>query len=145
MVVDGVDTTCIYLPPKAATHLTTRCCSAYTATRGPRAVLRKTLATVDPSIEFDVRTMAEVWISITALQAGVMGCCDPWCAWPDAGFDWYLWCYGVYVSQRTKRIGIRMALGADGNRVLWMNLREGLRSSPLPPAGDWLWLSHSRK
>jgi ABC-type antimicrobial peptide transport system permease subunit len=46
--------------------------------------------------------------------------------------------YGVMaytVSRRTREIGIRMALGADGNRVLWMNLREGLRLIAIAAGG----------
>src|SRR5213078_290996 len=58
---NGVDNTCIYLPAKPAN-------SAYYSlllrVQGdPRTflpVLRSTLSSVDPSIEFDVRTMAEV-------------------------------------------------------------------------------------
>ena len=38
-----------------------------------------------------------------ALQTGVVGRRDPWFAWPDAGFDRYLWCYGVYREPEDER------------------------------------------
>ncbi len=126
---DGVDTTCIYLPAKAGN-------SAYYSLLmrvhgDPRPfvpVLRSTLASVDPSIEFDVRTMAEVMdfqilpFRLASWGAAILGLLGLMLA--SIGI------YGVMaytVSRRTREIGIRMALGADGNRVLWMNLLEGLR------------------
>ena len=126
---DGVDTTCIYLPPKAGN-------SAYYSLLfrvhgDPRPfvpVLRNTLASVDPSIEFDVRTMAEV-LDFQVLPFRLAS----WGAATLGLIGLMLASIGIYgvmaytVSQRTREIGIRMALGADRNRVLWMNLREGLR------------------
>jgi predicted permease len=126
---DGADTTCIYLPAKPANLAYY---SVLLRVHGdPRTflpVLRSTLGSVDPSIEFDVRTMAEVMdfqilpfrlASWGAATLGLLGL-----IMASIGI------YGVMaytVSQRTREIGIRMALGADRSRVLWMNLREGLR------------------
>jgi predicted permease len=126
---DGVDATCIYLPPRASN-------SAYYSLLfrvhgDPRPfvpVLRNTLASVDPSIEFDVRTMAEV-LDFQVLPFRLAS----WGAAALGLIGLMLASIGIYgvmaytVSRRTREIGIRMALGADRSRVLWMNLREGLR------------------
>jgi len=134
---DGVDTTCIYLPPKARN-------SAYYSLLfrvhgDPQLfvpVLRNTLASLDPSIEFYVRTMAEVLdfqvlpFRLASWGAATLGLIGLMLA--SVGI------YGVMaytVSQRTREIGIRMALGADRNRVLWMNLREGLRLIAIAAGG----------
>jgi len=126
---EGVDTTCIYLPAKpgnsAYYSLLVR---VYGDPRTFLPVLRKTLGSVDPSIEFDVRTMAEVMdfqilpFRLASWGAAILGLLGLMLA--SIGI------YGVMaytVSQRTREIGIRMALGADRSRVLWMNLRVGLR------------------
>jgi len=137
---DGVDTTCIYLPPKAGN-------SAYYSLLfrvhgDPRPflpVLRNTLASVDPSIEFDVRTMAEV-LDFQVLPFRLAS----WGAAALGLIGLMLASIGIYgvmaytVSQRTREIGIRMALGADRNRVLWMNLREGLRLIAIATGGGLL-------
>jgi putative ABC transport system permease protein len=134
---DGVDTTCIYLPPKAGN-------SAYYSLLfrvhgDPRPLvpaLRNTLASVDPSIEFDVRTMAEV-LDFQVLPYRLAS----WGAATLGLIGLMLASIGIYgvmaytVSQRTREIGIRMALGADGDRVLWMNLREGLRLIAIAAGG----------
>jgi predicted permease len=126
---DGADQTCIYLPPKRANS---PYYSLLLRVHGdPRTflpVLRATLGSVDPSIEFDVRTMAEVMdfqilpFRLASWGAATLGLLGMTLA--SIGI------YGVMaytVSRRTREIGIRIALGADRNRVLWMNLREGLR------------------
>jgi hypothetical protein len=136
-LTDGVDKTCIYLLPKQAN-------SAYYSMLlrvhgDPRAflpVLRRTLASGDPLIEFDVRTMGEVMdhqvlpLRLASWGAATLGLLGLTLA--SIGI------YGVMaymVRQRTREIGIRIALGADRNRVLWMNLREGLRLIAIAVAG----------
>jgi predicted permease len=122
---DGADKTCIYLPPRQANPAYY---SLLLRVHGdPKAflpVLRSTLGSVDPSIEFDVRTMAEVMdfqilpFRLASWGAATLGLLGLTLA--SIGI------YGVMaytVSQRTREIGIRIALGADRNRVLWMNLR----------------------
>jgi len=137
---DGVDTTCVYLPPIAGN-------SAYYSLLfrvhgDPRPfvpVLRNTLASVDPSIEFDVRTMAEV-LDFQVLPFRLAS----WGAATLGLIGLMLASIGIYgvmaytLSQRTREIGIRMALGADRNRVLWMNLREGLRLIAIATGGGLL-------
>jgi len=134
---DGADNTCIYLPAKPAN-------SAYYSLLlrvhgDPRPllpVLQSTLGSVDPSIEFDVRTMAEVMeFQILPLRLASWGAAT-------LGFlGLTLASIGIYgvmaynVSQKTREIGIRMALGADRSRVLWMNLREGFRLISIAAGG----------
>uniref|UniRef100_Q01WQ7 Permease n=1 Tax=Solibacter usitatus (strain Ellin6076) TaxID=234267 RepID=Q01WQ7_SOLUE len=134
---DGVDATCVYLPAKAGN-------SAYYSLLvrvfgDPRPfvpALRNTLASVDPSIEFDVRTMADVMdFQVLPLRLA------SWGAAILALLGLTLASIGIYgvmaytVNQRTREIGIRMALGADADRVLWMNLREGLRLIAIATGG----------
>ena len=126
---DGVDTTCIYLPAQARNSAFYPLLLRISGDPRPLVpVLRNTLASIDPSTEFDVRTMAEVMdlqilpYRLAAWGAASLGLVGLMLA--SIGI------YGVMaytVSQRTREFGVRMALGADGNRVLWMNLREGLR------------------
>jgi hypothetical protein len=126
---DGVDATCIYLP---ATSSNSAYYSLLLRVYGdPRTflpVLRNTLASVDAAIEFDVRTMSDVMdfqvlpLRLASWGAATLGLLGLTLA--SIGI------YGVMaytVSQRTREIGIRMALGADRSHVLWMNLREGFR------------------
>jgi putative ABC transport system permease protein len=126
---DGVDATCIYLPAKPGNS---PYYSLLLRVNGdPRTyvpVLSKTLRAVDPSIEFDVRTMVEVMdfqvlpLRLASWGAATLGLLGLLLA--SIGI------YGVMsytVSQRTREIGIRMALGADRGSLLRMNLREGMR------------------
>ena len=126
---DGVDATCIYLPANANNS---PYYSLLVRVQGdPRTyvpALKNMLGSVDPAIEFDVRTMAEVMdfqilpFRLASWGAAALGLLGLTLA--SIGI------YGVMaytVGQRTIEIGIRMALGADGRRVMWMTLREGFR------------------
>jgi len=134
---DGVDATCIYLTPKAGNS--PYYSLLFRVSGDPRSfvpAIRNTLASVDPSIEFDVRTMSEVMdfqilpFRLASWGAAILGLLGLILA--SIGI------YGVMaytVSQRTREIGIRMALGADAPSVLWMNLREGFRLLTIATAG----------
>jgi ABC-type antimicrobial peptide transport system permease subunit len=83
---------------------------------------------VNPSVEFDVRTMAEV-MDFQILPFRLAS----WGAAALALLGLTLASIGIYgvmaytVSRRTREIGIRMALGADRNQVLWLTVRQGFR------------------
>src|SRR5262249_42398804 len=136
---NGADKTCIYLPAKPANSAHySLLLRVYGDPRTFLPGLRSTLGSVDPSIEFDLRTMTEVMdfqilpLRLASWSAATLGLLGLTLA--SIGI------YGVMaysVSQRTRETGIRMALGADGSRVLWMNLREGLRLIAIAVVGGW--------
>jgi predicted permease len=126
---DGANWTCIYLP---ASSRNSAYYSLLLRVHGdPRAflpLLRETLTSVNPSVEFDVRTMAEV-MDFQILPFRLAS----WGAAALALLGLTLASIGIYgvmaytVSRRTREIGIRMALGADRNQVLWLTVRQGFR------------------
>jgi predicted permease len=126
---NGVDKTCIYLPAKASQlpyySLLLR------VNGNPRSflpVFRAKFPSIGPAVEFDMRTMEEVMdFQILPLRLA------SWGAAALGILGLVLASIGIYgvmaytVSQRTREIGIRMALGADRKHLLWMNLRDGCR------------------
>jgi len=97
--------------------------------------LRETIRSVDPRLPIiSVQTLRNfhqeslfLWFKrIAARLCGAFG-----------GLALFLAVVGVYgvkayvVARRTREIGIRMALGADSGKVLWLVLREGLSLTAL--------------
>jgi predicted permease len=122
----------VYLPfrqhQRAQMTLLTESYAPDAATLAP--VLREVVRRLDPDMPvFDVRTMHEYFTLramrtssiITEVVAG-MGLMGLLLA--------VVGLYGLVayaVSRRTREIGIRMAIGADRRKVVWMVLRQGLQ------------------
>jgi predicted permease len=122
----------VYLPfrqhARSALTLVTESEAADAATLAP--AMREVVRGLDPDLPvFDVRTMRDIFtqravktpnmlVEIVA-ALGLMGL--------------LLAIVGLYglvaysVSRRTREIGIRMAIGADRSKVIWMVLRQGLQ------------------
>jgi predicted lysophospholipase L1 biosynthesis ABC-type transport system permease subunit len=122
----------VYLPfrqhPRSQMALLTESNAPDAATLAP--VLRDVVRGLDPDMPvFDVRTMHNLYTLravststiITQVVAG-MGLMGLLLA--------VVGLYGLVaysVSRRTREIGIRMAIGADRRKVVWMVLRQGLQ------------------
>ena len=89
--------------------------------------VRAAVRELDPNLPlFDVRTVDEhmrISTFIARMAASMLGLFGFWaCCSPGVGL------YGVIAfnaAQRTREIGLRMALGADRAQVVWLVLRDG--------------------
>ena len=122
----------VYLPfrqhARSGLALVTESSAADAATLAP--AMREVVRKLDPDLPvFDVRTMEDIYnqravktpnmLAEIVAALGLMGL--------------MLAIVGLYglvaysVSRRTREIGIRMAVGADRRKVIWMILQQGLR------------------
>lgn len=116
--------------PLAPVTLTVRTTGREPAAEAKR--VRAELAALDPQLPvYDVRTMEDLMgSSVFALLPLRMGMTV---AAIQGGITLLLSVMGLYavvafgVAQRTREIGIRMALGADARRVVRLLVREGMR------------------
>jgi putative ABC transport system permease protein len=122
----------VYLPfrqhPRSPMSLVVESNTPDAATLAP--VLREVVRGLDPDMPvFDVRTMHEFFTlravrtsNVIIQVVGGMGLMGLLLA--------VVGLYGLVayaVSRRTREIGIRMAIGADRRKVVWMVLRQGLQ------------------
>jgi hypothetical protein len=126
---NGPDETCVYLPAKSS-QLPYYSILLRGDTRAKELVasIRSTVNATDPTVEFDVRTMEEV-MEFQVLPFRLAA----WGATAIGGLGLLLASIGIYgvmayaLSQRTKEIGIRIALGANRLDLLRLMLRDGGR------------------
>ncbi len=122
----------LYLPLRQHTH-SSLTLVAESVTRDASAIapaLREVMRGLDPDMPvFDVRTMEDFYtlraVKTPGMVTQVVGALGL--------MGLLLAVVGLYglvaysVSRRTREIGIRIAVGADHSKVIWMVLRQGLR------------------
>jgi hypothetical protein len=122
----GADDTCIYFPTSFQSRWNDSLVARATGTRADaRHRIEEALDSVAPSIADFIVPMEDAH----ALQVYPFRV-SFWVAGFLAGAALLLTVTGIYgvmsylVSQRTKEIGIRVALGANGGSIVWMVLRQ---------------------
>jgi ABC-type antimicrobial peptide transport system permease subunit len=104
------------------------------------AAVRQAVRDIDPALPiYDVRTMAEHVeknLFLRRVPARMFAVLGPLLLALAAIGIYAVVAYGV--AQRTTEIGIRIALGATGHRVVWQIVRETLRVVTIGSVLGWL-------
>jgi hypothetical protein len=134
-VGNGLDPTCLYFPTTTADDDASLLIAARGGKEAGRRLIQATLDRIAPDAADQLNPLDEVLATMRYPFRVAF-----WIASFLAGLALLLTISGVYgvmsyaVSQRSKEIGIRMALGADSAAVVWMVVEQSMRMAGIGAA-----------